>query len=191
MSEETQVDPVETETVETDSGARTEPETVVDEFKPITSQADFDARLKDRLDRANKSAQKKFDAQIKDLSEKLKAFEDEKLTDAQKKDKRLDEITNALAERDKTIAQFERERLVGDVASELGLPRKFWDRVRGEDEDAIRQDIASLLEDLPTKPVNAPPHNSTVRVQSTGDDGEPELTAEAILEGISPRARGY
>lgn len=190
----------ETETAETatdeveDSGSedRTATETASEAFEAITSQADFDARLKGRLTRAEKAAEKKSQKAIDDLNAKVKSFEDAQLSVDEKKDKTIADLTAALAERDKTISQKDRNELVTTLAADNNLPRKFWDRVRGETEDEITADIAELLEALPAATVTKtgpPSQSATVKVQTTGDDGEQNQSADDILASISDRWR--
>jgi ribosome-binding protein aMBF1 (putative translation factor) len=172
------------------SGSHVESEEAGDGFRAITTQDDFDAAIKQRIARAEKGAEKKFSAQISELESIVHAFENEKLSEDEKKEKRLEELTASLAERDKTIKGFERDKLVTNLAAEHELPRKFWDRVRGDTEDDIAADIADLLDALPKAAAKtSPSSNGTVKVQSTGDDGEQPVSADAILSAIDPTYR--
>lgn len=196
------VDPVETDVdtdTETAADVRTSTatESADDGFKPITSQEEFDSRLKNRLERAERSTEKKFNAQIKELTDKIAGFENEKLSDAEKRDKRLAELEKALQERDEKLTKLERAKIVSELAHDAKLPKKLWDRVKGDTEDEIAADIQELLEAYPTpeskddKGAKKPPsQGATVKVQPTGSDGEIEESADAILESISPRYRG-
>lgn len=167
-----------------ESGSRTESD-AGDSFKPITTQTDLENVLKGRLKRAETAAEKKHTARIKELETIAHAYEQEKLTEDQKKDARISELTAALAERDEVITGHERSRVVGDLADTLKLPRKLWDRVRGNTEEEIEADIKLLLEDVP-----APQRpGGTVKVQPTGGQGEQEITAEQVLAQINPRYR--
>lgn len=161
-----------------------------DSFKAITSQAEFDAALKGRLSRAEKAAEKKFQKQIDDLAKQIKEYDDSKLSDQERRDAKIAELTAAVAERDKTIAQNQREKLVYDIASENNLPKKFWDRVRGDTDEEIEADIKELLEALPahittTSTQGPPSRTTTTKVQTTGDSGEQELSADEILADIN------
>jgi hypothetical protein len=156
-----------------------------DSFKPITSQADLDALLKGRLTRAEKAAEKKFNSRIAELEGIVHAFENEKLSDDEKRDKKLQELTAALAERENALQGYARKELVAGLADEKQLPRKFWDRVRGDTEEEISADIDTLLEALP-KADKSTTRTGTVKVHASGDDGEKDLSAAAIIAQVDP-----
>ena len=187
--EDTPETPDESPEVRTPSAEK--PEAPELEFKPIESQEEFDARLKNRLERAERSAEKKSAAAIKELEAKLKAHEDAKLSEEEKRNKRLTELEKAVQEREEKITELERSKLVSDIASELKLPKKLWGRVVGNTEDEVRADIEDIMSDLPqpaeTKKPPAP--GGTVKVAPSGDNGEPAETADAILDAIDPRYR--
>lgn len=165
-------------------------------FRPIDSQEALDALIQKRVARAEKSAEKKFNETLATLQAKIDGFESEKLTDTEKRDKRIAELEKAVQERDEKLTKLERAKTVSELAHEAKLPKKLWDRVQGDTEDEIAADIQELLEAYPTpeskdegkkKP---PSQGATVKVQPTGSDGETEETADAILEAIAPRYRG-
>ena len=162
-------------------------------FRPINSQEEFDNALKKRLERAEKSTAKKYDQQIADLTAKLESYENEKLSEQEKLTKRAEAAEKAAQERDTELTKLKRDRLVADLAHEAGLPKKLWDRVRGDDDDSIIADIYELMETIPkpdSKDGKKPPSpGSTVKVQPTGSDGETEETAESIIAKMSPRYR--
>lgn len=179
VSTEQSVDQESGNHVESDAG---------DSFKPIASQAEFDAALKQRLARAEKAAEKKFTGRVTELEGIVHAFENEKLSADEKKDKALADATAAIAERDTKLQTYERKEKVSSLADELGLPRKFWDRVRGDSDEDITADINDLLEALP-KPDAKVKQTGTVKVQSTGDPGEQEVTADSIFKNLPPHLR--
>ncbi|OMC55378.1 hypothetical protein A5747_13375 [Mycobacterium sp. IS-836] len=154
-------------------------------FKPITSQAEFDAAIKGRISRAEKAAEKKATARIAELEGIVHQFESEKLSEDEKRDRKLQELTAALAERENMIKGFEREKLVASLADEKELPRKFWDRVRGESEEEILADIDVLLEALP-KNEKKPPRDGTIKVTPSGDDGGTEMSAADVIRSFDP-----
>lgn len=138
--------------------------------------------------------------------DRLKPLEDATKSDIQRRD-------DALAARDTQIAELlqfkqsrERQDLVRGLAEEAGLPSKFVSRVTGDDEDAIREDIADLLNVLSeggstskkTPTPKAPKSSGTPngrRVSSGGggsdDDESDDALAASILESIrKDRGRG-
>lgn len=181
----TQSAPVETSAGE-ESGSHVESD-AGEAFKAITTQAELDALLKGRLSRAEKSAAKKHETRISELEGIVHTFENERLSDDEKKNKKLEELTAALAERENTIKGHAREKLVAGLADEKQLPRKLWDRVRGETEEDILADIDDLLEGLPKGERTT--RTGTVKVHSSGDDGELEQTAAEIIASFDNRYR--
>lgn len=166
----------------------TAPDTVEDSgFKPIESQEALENLLKNRLERANKSAEKKYQKQIDELAAKLKEHEDAKLSADEKKDKRLAELEQSLAEAQERAQKFERDRLVESLAREMGLPEKFWARVQGSTDDEIISDINDMLEGLPKveKPGGVPVQSPKVSVQATGADPDVEESPKAIVDKLS------
>lgn len=190
MSEEdtsttTESAPVE-ESTDQDSGNHVESESS-ESFKAITSQADLENVLKGRLKRAETAAEKKHQARIKELESIAHAYENEKLSEDDKKNKRLEELTAALAERDEMIKGHERGKLVSTLADDLGLPRKYHDRIRGDSEEEITADIQDFLDGLPKS--DKPKPTGTVKVQSTGDSGTTEINAEDIFKNLPAHLR--
>lgn len=48
-------------------------------------------------------------------------------------------------------ATLKRDKLITELASDAGLPKKFWRRVTGESQEEIAADIADLMEAFPVK----------------------------------------
>lgn len=180
--------PVETAAVVADPVTPAEP-TVV-EFTPITldSQEATDNFVKDRVARATRAAEKKVEGEKKALQDKIDAFENEKLTDDQKKDARAAAAEKLAQERGDELTKLTRELLVRDNAGDL--PKSLWDRVRGDTEDEIIADIATLLEGVPAAPSapgRPPTQSPMVRVQPVGTDPDPGLNAEDIIKQLAER----
>lgn len=156
-------------------------------FKPITSQDEFDAALKSRLERAQRSAEKRYAKQMEELSAKLKEYEDAQLSADERKDKRLTELEQNLAEATDRYTKLERTRLVESLAREMGLPEKFWSRVQGSTDDEIISDINDMLEGLPRaeKRDAVLSQSPTLSVQATGTDPEIEENPKAIADKLN------
>lgn len=159
-------------------------------FRAITSQEEFDAAIKQRIARAEKSAEKKAQTKLQELETKLQEHENAKLSEEEKRNKRLTELEKAIQEREEKITELERSKLVSDIASELKLPKKLWGRVVGNTEDEVRADIEDIMSDLPKPTESKKPPSQTVKVAPSGDSGEPADDADAILDSLSPRYRG-
>lgn len=112
------------------------------EFKPITTQEEFDAAIKERLSR-EKAKYSDYD-QLKSLVEDLKKENvDLKSTieaDRQSKadaDKQLEDLQNQ-------IAGYETASLRTRIALQHGLPYDLADRLQGTDEESFKADAERL-----------------------------------------------
>ena len=112
------------------------------EFKPITTQEEFDAAIKERLSR-EKAKYSDYD-QLKSLVEDLKKENvDLKSTieaDSQSKadaDKQLEDLQNQ-------IAGYETASLRTRIALQHGLPYDLADRLQGTDEESFKADAERL-----------------------------------------------
>lgn len=159
------------------------------DFKTIDSQEALENVLKGRLERANKSAEKKYQKQIEELASQLKSYEDDKLSADEKKEKRLAELEQSLSEATDRYTKLERTRLVESLAREMGLPEKFWGRVQGSNDDEIISDINDMLEGLPRveKPSGIPSQTPKMSVQATGTDPDVEESAKNIVDKLGSR----
>ncbi len=124
-------------------------------FKPIESQEELDRIIKDRISRAEKAVEKRFDGWVspedhqKGIASANQAFED------YKKAHESDEQTIAdLTAKNKA---YETASLKSRIAHEVGLSYEWISRIGGEDETSIREDAESLKKlvgtgsKLPTK----------------------------------------
>lgn len=154
-------------------------------FRPITSQEALDNLLKSRLERANKSAEKKYLKQVEELNAKISQYEEAQLSAEEKKDKRLSELEQSLAEATDRYTKLERTRLVESLAREMGLPEKFWSRVQGTTDDEIISDINDMLEGLPTAERNGvPSQQPTMSVSATNTEPEVEENPKSIVDKL-------
>ena len=137
------------------------------EFKPITTQEEFDAAIKERLSR-EKAKYSDYD-QLKSLVEDLKKENvDLKSTieaDRQSKadaDKQLEEMQNQ-------ISNYETASLRTRVALQYGLPYDLADRLQGTDEESFKADAERLAGFM--KPVSkVAPVKSTEPIVPKEDD---------------------
>lgn len=170
--------------------AEPEPKPTKKAFENIVldSQEAADNFVKDRIARATRSTEKKFADQVKELSEKLKSYETEKLTADEQKELRLSEAEKLAEERGNQITQMLRERTITDLAVEAGLPKNLWDRVRGENDEEIAADINALVALLPKETVKetaGPPSQApTVKLSPTGDEPNSEPDAKSIVDSL-------
>ena len=123
------------------------------EFKIIETQEQFDERIKERLERAEKNAEKKIREEFAGWTspDDLKALNDahagelSALKDAQAKELEkfagYDEKFNTQAAR---IKELETDALKTRIATEKGLPASAVEFLHGEDEQAIKDSADKL-----------------------------------------------
>lgn len=80
---------------------------------------------------------------------RLAELEDKERKEEEAKLSELEKLTKQLAEVEKRAAEAERKAIRQKVAAETGLPLLLAERLQGDDEDAMREDAAKLLEALP------------------------------------------
>lgn len=113
------------------------------EFKVIESQEEFDARIKDRIERAKEKAIEDYKIEIKKTIDDLKS-ENSSLKnevagykESLEEVKGKDEIIKGLNEK---ISAFERAEVKRNIALEYGLPFKLAEKISGDDEDSMKKD---------------------------------------------------
>lgn len=123
-------------------------ESTVDER--TLSQADVDKIVQKRLKRQEDALLKKFSdyEQRVQESESFRKLQDEKSTDSQRWEKEREKLMESLKERDSELTKLQRANLIADLASEKGLPKSFWKRVQGENEEQLAEDMDSIIKDL-------------------------------------------
>lgn len=171
------------------------PEPPVETFKAINldSQDAADNFVKDRVARATRAAQNAAKAEKDALEARIAEFEAASLTADEKKDARIAAAEKLAEERGATITKLERKELVSELAGEAKLPKKLWDRVRGDTEEEIAADIAELMDGEPTTPVvpaepvkGVPPTRTPkVKLQPTGAVTDPGINADDILKTLT------
>lgn len=87
---------------------------------------------------AEREQRKTLEKQLADAAAKVKAFEDEKLTEAEK-------LTKARTEAEQQAADAQRELARYKVIAELGVPAELQEFVTGADEATIRASAGKLV----------------------------------------------
>ena len=127
------------------------------EDEKFISQKELDRILQKRLKRQEEQLLKKYadyDQRVAD-SDAFRKLQDEKATDAERWERERNQLLSSLKERDEKLTKLERENLIADLASERGLPKSFWKRVQGENEDEIAAQRHKLFqENCPQRRVN-------------------------------------
>lgn len=119
---------------------------MAEEFKAITTQEEFDAAIKDRLARQEKTIRSQY-TDYEDLKGKAAKFEEER-TGWQKKDQenadKIKKLTADLETANTKLKSEELKSLKTTIAAEMGLPAQLRDRITGSNEEEIRKDAESL-----------------------------------------------
>ena len=140
-------------------------------FKPIETQEELNAIIKERLKRERESTEKRFEGWVSP-EDHQKAIEDaNKAFDDYKKVHESDEQTiKDLTAKNK---EYETATLKSRIAHEVGLSYEWISRISGEDEQSIRSDAESLKKlvgsgssPIPTKSTeteNPDPHSVSMK----------------------------
>ena len=112
------------------------------EFKPITTQEEFDAAIKERLSRekAKYSDYDQLKTRVAELEEEnvgLKSTIEANNQSKEDTDKQLEDLQNQ-------IAGYETASLRTRVALQYGLPYDLADRLQGTDEESFKADAERL-----------------------------------------------
>lgn len=121
---------------------------MAEEFKAITTQEEFDAAIKDRLARQEKTIRSQY-ADYDDLKGKAAKFDEERTGWQKKNQESADRIKQLTADLETANAKVKSEELKGlktSIAAEMGLPAQLRDRITGSTEEEIRKDAKSLKE---------------------------------------------
>lgn len=110
------------------------------EFTPITSQEEFDALIKDRIERAKESVRKEF-ADYEELRTRL----GEKDAVIQENAGKLTGLQSQVSDLTAKLNAAETDSVKTRIAFEAGLPFEMLSRLRGSTEDEIRADAKELL----------------------------------------------
>ena len=120
------------------------------EFTPIETQEQFDQMVKDRVERAKKSAAKEFETQLKDL-EQLKESVTEKETEIGTLKAKITELETekktsgeSYQSMQKELSQVKLSALKQRIAIDAGIPLEMADRLNGEDEESIKEDAEKV-----------------------------------------------
>ncbi len=163
---------------------------MADNFKPITSQEEFDAIISDRLARERSTTEKRFDgwtspdklAELKSGYEKqleeLKASHQSELeTLGSKHAGELKTLQDTLTEKEKALAENEHYRTDLEktrIALAAGLPERYASRLVGANADEWKADANELAKDFGASSRPASPLGGT--------DGAPKTTDFASVE---------
>ena len=151
------------------------------EFKPIETQEQLDAIIKDRLERAERSYNEKYQGYLSP---------DEVNTKVSELNKQLEELGNSLTnanDKAKTDAEsiasleakikvYETTSVKSRIAHEVGIPYELANKLSGETEDEIRKDAENL------KPFVTQKHTAPKRDPESPDLESGDSTKDSMMK---------
>lgn len=150
------------------------------EFKPITTQEEFDNAIKERLSR-EKSKYSDYD-QLKSLVEDLKKENvDLKSTIEANRQSKTD-ADKQLEDMQKQIAAYETASLRTRIALQHGLPYDLADRLQGTDEESFKADAERLAGFMKKSQPVAPIRNTEPALEKNEDTSYKNLVQGLVFE---------
>ena len=150
------------------------------EFKPITTQEEFDEAIKDRLARQKETLLKQYNDYSelknenvdleKELGELKKTLESS-TTNKTELEKQIEELTGKVREHDLSALKIK-------YAFENGIPYHLAGRISGNDEESIKTDAESLSNFF--KSQTPPPPLKSTEKKVSGED----VAYQNILKGL-------
>lgn len=117
------------------------------EFKVIESQEEFDARIKDRIERAKEKAIEDYKTEIKKTIDDLKSENSSLKNEVAGYKESLEEVKGkdeTIKGLNEKISAFERADVKRNIALEYGLPLKLSEKISGDDEDSMKKDAEGM-----------------------------------------------
>lgn len=160
-----------------------------DTFKVIETQEQFDAAIKDRLNRQSEKHAKELSeltakfADYDGLKTKVTDYEAKILTleeGAKTHDSKVKELEKAIAEKDAKIAAQATAALKAGIAREFNIPEEMASRINGTTEEEIRKDAETLSKAFGSR---APLFNP--ELPSSGDSDE--AAYKSLLQDLKLR----
>lgn len=143
------------------------------EFKAIESQEQLDGIIKERLERAEKKFEEKYqgylspdevEAKVADLNKKIEEMGNS-LNGANDKAKADAE---SIAGLEAKVKSYETASVKSRIAHEVGIPFELANKLSGDTEEAIRKD-AEALKPFVTKVTTAPLRDPEAKDAGSGD----------------------
>lgn len=117
------------------------------EFKVIESQEEFDARIKDRIERAKEKAIEDYKIEIKKTIDDLKSENSSLKNEVAGYKESLEDLkvkNETIKGLNEKISAFERAEVKRNIALEYGLPLKLAEKISGDDEDSMKKDAEGM-----------------------------------------------
>lgn len=138
-------------------------------FKPIETQEDFDAAIKERIERAQRAEREKF-ADYDSLKEKADKYDEAQQANKTELEKANERIAVLEGEKEARAKADKLREAREKVSKETGVPAEL---IHGEDEDAMRE-CAKEIAAYAKKP-SAPKASKPGSFSSGGDDRDADM----------------
>ena len=150
------------------------------EFKPITTQEEFDAAIKGRLSR-EKEKYGDYD-QLKSLVEDLKKENVDLKSTIEANHQSKEDADKQLEVLQNQIAGYETASLRTRIALQHGLPYDLADRLRGTDEESLKADAERLASFVKPTEHFAPMRNLEPTLEKTENTSYKNLVQGLVFE---------
>lgn len=154
------------------------------EFKPITTQEEFDKAIQERLNRQKENIEKQYAdyAEIKAKNQELETEVSTLKTALAESNEKAGKYDKDISDLNAKIAGYETANMRTKIALQHGLPYDFASRLVGEDEESITEDAKKLAELIGSKELIPPLKD--VEPPIDGKDGAYKSLLENLnLEG--------
>ena len=153
------------------------------EFKVIESQEEFDARIKDRIERAKEKAIEDYKIEIKKTIDDLKSENSNLKNEVAGYKESLEEVKGkdeTIKGLNEKISAFERAEVKRNIALEYGLPFKLADKISGDDEDSMKKDAEVMAKYFSESKKSYEPQLKSY--ENKGDEKDQAL--KTLLDGL-------
>ena len=164
------------------------------DFKVINTQEEFDAAIKDRIARAEQTAETRVRAELqKDLDKaagletsvnSLTAERDSFKKQAEENATELSKLKGQMSENEKKLKAYEMDALKLKIAQENGIPVSERQRLTGETEEDIRKDAESFAKVFKAANNKGIPGFEQEDGVPSGETGERNLELKRLLGKI-------
>lgn len=137
---------------------------MAEEFKPITTQEEFNTAIKERLERERQKY-----ADYEDLKGQVGTLTTER-----------DTYKQQVEDRDAKIRKYETDSVKTRIAQEKGLPASMASRLTGETEEEITQDADNLAQIFRTAKGTAPMFEG-----GNGGGNDTDAALRQMLQGMN------
>jgi len=141
MAEEVKTNPIE-------GGVSTEEKVTNPEQGGVTEKSDdVQKMIQSAVDKSISKVKKEYEGKLSEMEKQLAEERKSKMSEEEKAEARAKEIEA----RDKLIAERERKLTIIEALTDAGLPKDFANRISGNTEDEIKDDVQALKKFLESK----------------------------------------